>query len=511
MTLAEKDVTPAKGVLTLDIGNAIRKLLKAIRRKVGKRIAKRVVTLDIDSTAIRLLETTGGTVRKWSSVSLEPDNVERGIVSDPPALGAMVKQLMASSGIKARKVMASLSGLYSINRILPMSSLPAGLTTQEAVLEAASETMPLSMDKLYLSWQTIAAGEGEEAVLAVGVPRDVVDGAVRALRMVGINPRILELKAMALTRAVNKEQALILNIEPTSFDIIIVANEIPEIMRTIAWQPDELTREDKVEHLSVTLELTVDFYNSHHPATPLDPTTPFFITGQMSADLTLMEGLQARLRYSIEPLAPPLEYPAHLPVSQYAVNIGLALRGTVPSKNREQGEHLSLDLNFLPEIYRPWRPSAAQLYCFGLIIVAIGLIFPLFQVTTEAMDKTADLQTKFDILNNQLQLKKVEIKKREPIQKTINEYHTIINQGGNFTEDLAVINGEAERLGVEVESVTHEGTSISIFCQADDYIAFREYITALEESGRFSTPIPPPEGYPYTTGGTLTLKPLTGE
>ncbi|GAI52078.1 unnamed protein product, partial [marine sediment metagenome] len=121
----------------------------------------------------------------------------------------------------------------------------------------------------------------------------------------------LELKAMALARAVNREQALILNIEPSSFDIIMIVNGIPEVIRTTAWQQNELTLEDKAEHLGLSLELTVGFYNTNHPNTPLDPATPLLITGQMSGEPTLIEKLEARLGYPIKLLTPPLDCPSH--------------------------------------------------------------------------------------------------------------------------------------------------------------------------------------------------------
>jgi len=508
--LAKKVVTPPKGVLTLDIGTATRKLLGAIRRMVGKQVGGGVVTLDIDSATIKLLETGRGTVRKWASVSLEPEKVEGEEVSEQPALGTTVKRLMVSSGIKASKVIASFSGLYSLSRILSVPDPPSGVTFQESVLEMARETMPLSVDKLYLSWQTIAAGEGARQVLLVGVPRDVLDGEVQSLKAVGINPRVLELRAMALARAVNKEQALILNIEHTSLDVVVVVNGIPEIMRPIAWHPGELTVEDKAEDLAATLEMTVDFYNSRHPDIPLDPATPLFITGQMSMDHSLIENLQARLRYPVESLAPPLECPADLPVSQYAVNIGLALKGTAPSESLGQSGYSPLDMNLLPEAYWPWRPKAKHVYAVGLMIAAIGLLFPIFQVTTEATSRTTVLEMTFAALNTKLELQKQEIKSREPLQKAITEYNTIADMGGYFTGDLEVINSEAEKLGVQVESITHTADSINIVCQADegDYITFRAYKTALEESGRFTTPIPPPEGYPYTTGGPIKVEPV---
>ncbi len=466
-----------------------------------------MITLEISSTDIRLMETAGERVIRWASRSLEPDIFEEGMISDPGALSAAIKQLMTSSGINGKNVVASISGLYSLSHTVMVPG--TGKVTQQAVLEAAMEVMPLSEDELYFSWHTVGPTEGGQQVMVVGVPRDVIDSEVQALKAIGINPRILDLKAMALARAVNREQALILNIKPSSFDIVVVVNGIAEVMRTSVWQQDELTVEEKAEQLALALEMMVGFYRSHHPGLPLEPTTPLFVTGQMSRDLALIENLQARVEYPFEPFAPPLEYPEHLPVSQYAVNIGLALKGTTAAKSPRQSGYSLPDINFLPEIYRPWRPSARQIYFFSGIVAAIALLLPLYHLTTSAIDETTISRAKYTAVNNLLELRQVEIRNRQPLQGAIDEYNTIVGMGGGFVEDVKVITSLAEELGVIVQPITHSGSSITFECQADSYTAFRGYVTALKESGRFSSVTPPVEHakYPpeYVTGGPLTL------
>jgi len=474
-------------------------------------LANRVVTLEIDTTAIRLMEASGGRVVKWASLSLAPAIFEDGVILDHQAVSTAIKQLMDSSGIKARDVVVSVSGLYSVSRIVAVSNPPgSGVTSREAVLDAARAIMPLPIDELYLSWQAIADGsEGARQVLVVGVPRDMIDDEMRALKAAGITPRTLDLKTMALARAVNKGQALILNIEPSSFDIVIVVNGIPEVMRTMSWQQSDLTVEEKTEYLATNLDMTVSFFNEHHADAPLDPAIPFLITGQMSGDLDLIEGLRSRVGYPLESFIPSIDCPLHLPVSQYAANIGLALKGRSSSKKLEEDGYVLPDINLLPETYKPWRPSAKQIYFAGAVIVAIVLLFPLYQLTSGAMSKTADLQRTYNMLNSRLQLRVVEIANREPLQSVINDYHAIVDMGGGFIEDLEVINGEAERLGVQVESISHTGKSITFACQTEpeNYIVFRDYVTALRESGRFSKVTPPPEAYSYVSGGTIRLEP----
>ncbi|GAI24809.1 unnamed protein product, partial [marine sediment metagenome] len=126
----------------------------------------------------------------------------------------------------------------------------------------------------------------------------------------------------------------------------------------------------------------------------------------------------------------PLKCPENLPISQYAVNIGLALRETVLSENLGEGSYSPLDINLLPQAYRPWKPSAKQIYLFGALIAIIALLLPLYQITSDTMGKTATLETKYTLLNNELERRKVEIANREPLQKAIAEYHTIIDMGG---------------------------------------------------------------------------------
>jgi len=504
------ETNKSQGVFALDLSTALPKLLKALERVLARFISGKVITLDISQTSVRIMETRGGVVRRWAEVSFESEEAKNMAQRGEPALGAALRQLMESSGIKAKKVIASISALYTVSRLIPVHNLPPAPTLDESVKEIAQEIMPVATEELYFFWQAVSADEGEQQILTVGVPRDVMDDEIRALKTAGINPQIIELKAMALTRVVHKEEAVILNIEPTNFDIIMVVKGVPEIMHSLAWRQGDMSIEDAAEYLATNLEVTVDFYNAHHLDAPFDTDIPLYITGQMSVEPQLMGKLQDRLAFNIEPLTPPLDCPDFLPISQYAVNIGLAMRKEMSVRDTGGGAgFLPLDMNLLPQAYRPWRPTAKQLYSVIILIAAVILIFPLWEVTADTMHKTSALERKSEILDTQLQMKMMEIQRRDPLQKAINEYNSIIARSGSFKEDIMVIVGEAEKLEVEVSSLSHGKNEININCSAKDYLSFRAYLTVLEESGRFATPIPPPEGYPYTRGGSIKLKTQT--
>lgn len=481
-----------------------------------------MVTLEITSTDIKLMEVNNGKITKWASRSLEPGVFVEEVVSDPQALGSAIRQLMASSGIKENKVIASVSNLYSLSRIVAVSVPPEQPITEQVVLEATEAVIPISPEALYLSWQTIATGQNEQQILVIGIPRDILDSEIRALKTVGLDPYLLDLRTLALARVANKQEALVLNIDPASFDLIVVASGSPEVLRTTAWQPEDLSAEERAEQLISALELTVSFYNSRHPGSHLDQATPLFVTGQMSDDDEMLEYLKKEIEYPFEALSPPLEYPALLPVSQYAVNIGLAMkatakprvslnltigrRATTSSEAERNGSSIP-DLNLLPAAYRPWRPSAKQVYYSLAILAALGLLIPLYQVTTDAMKDTNTVRQKYNTVNSIMEQRKAELARHEPLQKEINQYGSIVAMGGGFVEDLTNIRSIARELGVKLQAITHSGSSISFNCEAPDYGVFRNFIAALEDSGRFTTPVTPPEGYPYIKGGAIKLTP----
>ena len=192
-----------------------------------------MITLEVSSTEIRLMESLDGKVIKWITYPLEAGMLDAdGVISEPQALGVTIRQLITMSGMNGRDVIAGVSGLYSLSRIVTVPTPSRESITRQAVMEAVGQAVPLSEDEIYLSWQTIAVVGDAQRVLVVAMPRSVIDSEMSALNVAGLKTRTLDLKAMALIRAVNKQQALIINIEPTGFDMILVVDGAPEVVRT---------------------------------------------------------------------------------------------------------------------------------------------------------------------------------------------------------------------------------------------------------------------------------------
>lgn len=201
---------------------------------------------------------------------------------------------------------------------------------------------------------------------------------------------------MALVRAVDRKQALILNIEQSTFDSVLIADGVAQSMHTASWQPNGMSETDMAEQLTVVLELTVGAFNSTRPGSLFDPATPLFITGSMAGNQDLVAAILSRVAYPAGKIKPWLEYPPHFPASQYAVNIGLASRRLNTVRKLAASEQVPLTMNLLPQMYRPWKPSSRQIYAFLAVTAIIALLIPTYNLISNVNAKTINLKTTYD-------------------------------------------------------------------------------------------------------------------
>lgn len=286
-------------------------------------LSKRTTTLDVSSTDIRLLATKGMQVNRWASAPLEPGLVENGLVTDPPALGARIKDLMNTSKIKGGKVIVSISGLHSVCRLLYLP-YTAEQSIEETILQLIRESMPVPVEELYISQQAVTTDETGQLVLVIGMLRNQVDAQIQAIRSAGIKPRILNLRSTALIRLIDQPEACIANMETDSLDIALVIGGIPQIIRTVAPAPNS-SPEMWLEQILRALEQTVRFYASQNPHKPFPSAMPLFLVGPLADNPDLVQMVRDSSLYSLSPLNVPLQHSENLPLNNYAINIGLAM------------------------------------------------------------------------------------------------------------------------------------------------------------------------------------------
>lgn len=289
-------------------------------------LSSKRITLNIEANSVRVLVAQGDAVEKWASIPLEPGLVEEGLLVQPQKVGEAIGQLFRTEKLPRGKVITCLSGARALSHTITLPKMEPTLL-RNAVMYQAKREMPVPIEELVMAWQVVDSSERHQEIFVVGVPRDVMQAHLDALKQAGINPSAVDLKPLALARAVNRPTAVIGNLEADSIDILYMLDDVPLLMRSIAISEVGVPTTELRDRLVEELERTIRYYNDTNREHPVGPNTPIFLTGGVGDFLSLASALYGRLEYTLEPLSPPLRCPEGMPVEQFAVNIGLARKG----------------------------------------------------------------------------------------------------------------------------------------------------------------------------------------
>ncbi len=443
-----------------------------------------MVTIDIEDTSIRIMTVTGRRVQTAASLPLEPGLVHDGIVINPVTVGHRIGELMAAQGISEKRAVVSISGIHSIYRVVNIPKLPQKLMNEAAQREM-ERLMPVSLDELYTSWQAISMSDIETAICLVGMPRNTVDAMLDTLRQAGLQAEAMDVRPLALARVVDERDALIVNAQPTGFDIVVMVAGIPELLRSLPFPADTASPDEKIDEVKEELERTVAFYNSNHKGSEINNSMAVFVSGELG------EMLAGTLAYRGKPLPQLLMDTDSLNTSEYAANIGLALRQT-----RSDTSPTRVNLNVIPELYQPKAFPIVQMASWSFILLAI-LILGFYGIST--------LQNYRETLSLQTQVNDIQalVKIRQGSDAAIKQLQTQIDatkkEAVIFQKPLddakaqrAKANGAISKVTsllpgiIEVTSITYSSTGITISGTAPDDTTVVDYVRDLRNSNQFS-------------------------
>lgn len=446
------------------------------------------VTLNIEGNSIRFLTTEGRQVTGWGSVPLGPGLVKDGLIVAPQQVGSLIKTLLAEKESSGKRVIASLAGMRSVPRLFSLPEIAPSLR-QEAIRHEAEREMPVPLDELYLCWRDLGRNGPERRFFVVGVPRLLLDAQVQALAHADIKAHLLDLKPMALARAVGREEAVIIDLERETSDLVLVVEGVPVIMRTLIMQGGGVTLDDQVKQVTAEVSRTLEFYNSSHPERPIDSATPAFLTGELAEDDALADLVRAGISNPVEELAPDFDYPAELPIAEYAVNIGLALKGPAPIGTRRAATFPALDLAIVPDSHRARRPQMKSwLYALSALF-AVALLLPAYQAKSNGEVEAARLEMELGTISQQLQdtrqildpVNGMEIE----VSRLREERDALLGTAGSFTDRLdLVFGGLTAEVGLNSITVTGNAITLDGFAITPSFAI--QYASFLEETELFS-------------------------
>jgi type IV pilus assembly protein PilM len=494
---------------------------------------KDTLTVYIDDSAIRLLMAKGRSVQSWADMPLEPGLVKDGVILDQDAVAAKLEELWQTKGkqkisymvtpsgeiveittvSKPGKVVAGISGINCLHRLLTLPELPKDLLP-EAVKREAGRVLGVPLAELYLFWQLLPSLRGEILVYLIALPRDTVDSLVSTLRKAGFKPYLMDLKPLAVARTIAELNAIVVDVQPSSLDVVIMIDRIPQVVRTIPL-PAEASLEERMPAIGEELSRAIFFYNSSHMDNPIEADVPLLVGGELAEREDMWSLLLDEGQRPVQVLPSPMEDAEGFPHSQYLTNIGLALKEVLAAE-KEAIPYSLVDFNALPEVYLPRRRPRSEIIYIAVLAIGIALIAWLAVSNIFSSGRIDDLrselaginegtnriviayQQQLQVINQEIagleiaiSLVQVEIDfVSEEINALNQEIAGLESTSFGFADIRDEVNGDLDviinhGMSVTLATINHGITSVTVTGSAAHEVDISDYAKYLRASERF--------------------------
>jgi Tfp pilus assembly PilM family ATPase len=455
---------------------------------------RNITSLYIDDTSIKLMVTRGKRVSKLGDVPLDTNVMNNETEEKQAELVAKIQHLIKTNKISTKRVIVGLSGLQCISRPVVLPQLPKTML-EEAFLREARRVFPVPPEQLHISWQIISESEGNMKAFMVAVPRHIADPLLGALNQVGLKPYLMDVKPLALTRLVKETTAIIIDVQATEFDLVIMSGGIPQPIRTISLPQETTSLTDKMIIVKDELRRTVQFFNQNNHDNPITADTNIYVSGELADEPDVYEAMSQETGYRVLPLISPLKCLKQLDTSHYLANVGLSLK-ELP---KESGAVLP-NINTLPASYLPKQMNLNRVMAVPVAVVAIGLVVLLAMTIQNASATITASQATLDATELQIEKKQTQKKKLlDSIEAVKNKIASIERQRDGYITAYDSIGESGERIdndllatvsslveSLVVNSISHGGAGMYLQGSADSEQEVMEYVRRLQDTGRFN-------------------------
>lgn len=215
------------------------------------------IGLDIGTSGVRAAELSFGkgrvTLEKFGQVALPAGAVRDGEVVDPDAVAEALRELWSATRLSTKKVVLGVANGRVIVRQVDLPWLPPD-EMRAALGFQVQDFIPLPVEEAVLDFHPLQelTGEGGARMLRgllVAASREMVLGAVAAVRQAGLRPVMVDLTSFAVLRSVGESSALglsqsveaLVDVGARVTNIIVHQGGVPRFVRILLMGGQDVT------------------------------------------------------------------------------------------------------------------------------------------------------------------------------------------------------------------------------------------------------------------------------
>lgn len=418
---------------------------------------------------------------------MNDDIVQDGQILDADELGAAISSLIAEKRLKGSRVVFEMSGVRTLPRILRLPQVNKKIL-EESIVNEAERQLPLPIVELYTPLAQLSDEDMESRYLTVAVSKNQIDLQVDALEAARLKSFALDVKPLALARAVGREDAIICDIEMGKAELAIVVGGVLKLARILHFKGHELSVEDKARYIASELTRTLAHYASRQSDGPISPDVPLFLVGKLASQANVRALITEEIDNPVQELELELQFPAEFPVLQFAACAGLALKKSPKAGKRHSVSPQTFDLDIIPDRFAAGKSAKKPLFTLLAGVLLAALLSLTYQVEIDGAARISDQNFSLANLNEQL----------ADGEETMAVIHSLENNVDNLTEESKELLGDEMNFvegldavfsqiphGVTLAGASISGHSINVNGTAQTRTSAIHYVGLIEQGGDF--------------------------
>ena len=202
-------------------------------------LSKSLISLDIGSSSIKVIEVVGSRRKKMSRIGLEilpPNIVQDGVIVDKDALKNKISDLLLKQRISSlgSRVGISLSGSSVVIKKVNITKSRDDPDFNEFIYHEAEQYLQYDISDLYIDWEYLPNIDSLEShgtsILLVGAKRDIVEEYISLIENIGLKVAVIDCDALASVNSMDYNYELrenfvaIVNVGHSSTQISLLVN-----------------------------------------------------------------------------------------------------------------------------------------------------------------------------------------------------------------------------------------------------------------------------------------------
>ena len=228
-----------------------------------------------------------------------------------------MREVLARTEIAEQRASIAVNDALASFRIL---HLPKGASDNE-ISAAVARELPLDPERIVTRWVDLVSIVDRRVVYAAAWDRGHVRTITDAVRSVGIDPTVVELRSAAVARAVSEPSCIVVDLCTDPAEIVLIDGHVPQVWHSVRVN---IPGSDPAALLAPPLRTVLRFYRRRH--VEFAAAAPVLISAEQIFSAEQMAGLAHDLGQPVMVLPPPRRVPPEVRHPVYLACLGLIMR-----------------------------------------------------------------------------------------------------------------------------------------------------------------------------------------